>query len=345
VAGAPTLDSVTRSLALLRHWQAAWLEGQWLGCPADRWLANETWDDVVTWVNEKKSHFESDLGLYIRYALDIGLDRFGQGYGQYLAVGTGVEPGLGGDGGAGDAGGGDAGAGDRAASLVTRAGVYADGTYCAFDPDNVTEDVAHSFYQGDDAVHPVNGAYLPIDPDEVTRQGRYSFAKAPRYAVPGRGRRPLEVGPLARRLVAAQTPLAGHHDFDPLIADIFAKKGPSVFLRELARLHEAAVYCRQAVDWLGRIDLAEPFWLGAADVTEGDGYGAAEAAGGAVQHWLALRDGRVANYTVVTPDGWNASPRDGDAVVGPLEKALIGTPVADPEDPVELRLVTRSLGL
>ena len=36
------------------------------------------------------------------------------------------------------------------------------------------------------------------------------------------------------------------------------------------------------------------------------------------------------------PGGWNASPRDANGKPGPYESALIGTPVADPEKPIEI---------
>jgi hydrogenase large subunit len=332
VMGAPTLDSVTRAAALLGQWQTNWLERQWLGCPADRWLANQTWDDVVAWVNETKAQFDSDLGLFIRYALDIGLDKFGAGYGQYLAAGTGFAPELF----------TCPAADDRGAALVTRSGVYAGGTYHEYDPDRVSQDVAHSFYRGEDGVHPINGTEFALDPAEGRAEGKYSFAKAPRYDVPGVGRLPLEAGPLARRIIAAQPKTADHQDFDPVIADIFAKKGPSVFLRVLARVHEAPVYLRQAQRWLQAVDFGEPFFIPPAEPVDAEGYGGTEAPAGALQDWVVLRGGRIANYNTVTPSDWNTSPRDRDAVLGPMEKAFIGTPIADSHDPVELGHVARS---
>ena len=45
---------------------------------------------------------------------------------------------------------------------------------------------------------------------------------------------------------------------------------------------------------------------------------------------------------VVTPTAWNIGPRDGSDVLGPIERALVGSPIVDPEDPVELGHVARS---
>ncbi len=36
------------------------------------------------------------------------------------------------------------------------------------------------------------------------------------------------------------------------------------------------------------------------------------------------------------PSTWNASPRDTHGQPGPYEQALVGTPVADPTQPLEL---------
>jgi [NiFe] hydrogenase large subunit/hydrogenase large subunit len=38
----------------------------------------------------------------------------------------------------------------------------------------------------------------------------------------------------------------------------------------------------------------------------------------------------------VVPSTWNAGPRDASGAPGPYEAALVGTPVADPEQPLEI---------
>lgn len=57
---------------------------------------------------------------------------------------------------------------------------------------------------------------------------------------------------------------------------------------------------------------------------------------------MEVREGRIAAYQVITPTAWNGSPRDSAGVRGPWEEALVGTVIADPDDPVEAGHVVRS---
>lgn len=332
VMGAPTLSDVTRSIAILNHWKDNWLEKQWLGGSIDRWLENKTWEDVLAWVEESDSHRNSDCGLFIRFALEVGLDTYGAGWGNFFAAGTYFDPELYSkptiDG--------------RNAALINRSGIYANGQHHEYDQARVSEDVAYSWYKGGDNVHPFDGEQNVIDPLDGAKQGKYSFAKAPRYDVEGVGRMPLEVGPLARRVVAGKKQTAAHQDYDPLFTDIMAKKGPSVFTRQLARMHEGPKYFKLVMQWLNDLDLKGSFFMEPVDPMSAKGFGGTEAARGALQDWIVIEDGKIANYNVVTPTAWNLGPRDANDTMGPIEKALVGTPVYDVHDPVELGHVTRS---
>ncbi len=53
-------------------------------------------------------------------------------------------------------------------------------------------------------------------------------------------------------------------------------------------------------------------------------------------HWVHIQDQKIANYQCVVPSTWNCSPRDATGQPGPYEAALIGTPIADPEQPLEI---------
>ena len=175
VMSAPPRTDNTRSIAILDHWRQEWLEGQLLGGSIERYLEVKTWEDLLAWCDENEAQHNSDLAFLLRYAQEIGLDTYGAGYGNYLAMGTFFEPGeyatptIEG----------------RNDALITRSGIFAEGEYSAFDHLRVSEDVSHSYFEGTDALHPWEGRTEPIDPEAGRAQGKYTWAKAPRYDVEG----------------------------------------------------------------------------------------------------------------------------------------------------------------
>jgi len=70
--------------------------------------------------------------------------------------------------------------------------------------------------------------------------------------------------------------------------------------------------------------------------------GLAEALRGAFGHWIGIKNRKISRYQVVTPTNWNASPRDDFGQLGPIEQALIGTPLADLSQPIEVLRVVHS---
>ncbi len=69
---------------------------------------------------------------------------------------------------------------------------------------------------------------------------------------------------------------------------------------------------------------------------EAQGFGYHEAPRGALGHFIRIENQKIANYQAVVPSTWNAGPRDAAGQMGPYESALIGTPIADPEKPLEI---------
>lgn len=329
---APTLSDVTRSIAILDHWKREWLEKQWLGCSVDRWLEIKTWDDMMAWAEENESQRNSDCGLFIRFAIAAGLHKYGGGCGSFLATGTFFKPDMYDhptiDG--------------RNDALITRSGIYDGEGYHDFNHLNVREDTAHSFYRGDKSLHPWQGETDPIDPLEGRKQDKYSWAKSPRYDIPGKGSKPVEVGPLARQVVAGKPNAAAHQDDDPLFRNIVQQQGPSIFARVMARMHEAPKYIKYVRNWLDQIDLHDRFYNKPIEHEQGRGFGSTEAARGSLSDWIVLSNGRIENYQVVTPTAWNIGPRDRTGTHGPMEQSFIGAEIVDPSDPVEMGHVARS---
>ena len=67
-----------------------------------------------------------------------------------------------------------------------------------------------------------------------------------------------------------------------------------------------------------------------------EGVGMSEAPRGALAHWIKIKDKKIENYQLVVPSTWNASPRDHKGQRSAYEEALLGTPVANPEQPLEI---------
>lgn len=61
----------------------------------------------------------------------------------------------------------------------------------------------------------------------------------------------------------------------------------------------------------------------------GIGIGLTEAMRGALGHWCIMKNGKIHRYAIITPTGWNASPRDHLNRPGPYEQAIIDTPITE----------------
>jgi hydrogenase large subunit len=187
----------------------------------------------------------------------------------------------------------------------------------AVDVASITEAVEYSWYQ--DAGAPRNPAQGQTTPQHPKAEA-YSWMKAPRYAA-----KPYEVGPLARLWVNGEY-----------------TNGISVLDRHLARAEESLKIATAMKGWLAELDPSGPVHTEYSVPANGQGVGLAEAPRGALGHWVSISSHEIEHYQVVTPTCWNASPRDEADVLGPLEQALVGTPVADADEPVEVLRVVHS---
>ncbi len=222
------------------------------------------------------------------------------------------------------------------------------------DHTKITEYVTHSWYEykeGDaKAKHPWDGEtdfkYSGPNPpyEFLNTDKKYSWLKAPRYED-----MPMEVGPLSRMLVAYAS---GHQRVKEVVDGVLKKLGVgaealfSTLGRVAARGIETLVTAEMLPVWLDqlaanmkkgefRIHNGQK-WDPATWPGEAKGYGLHEAPRGALGHWVQIKAGKIANYQCVVPSTWNGSPRDAKGQKGPYEAALIGTPVADPNKPVEI---------
>lgn len=74
----------------------------------------------------------------------------------------------------------------------------------------------------------------------------------------------------------------------------------------------------------------------------GSGKGLIDTTRGALGHWLSIMDQKISFYQIITPSGWNLSPRGPNGLRGPVEEALIGTLIEDETNPVEVGRIVRS---
>lgn len=205
----------------------------------------------------------------------------------------------------------------------------------------ITEDVTRAWYEGSAPQHPHEGETIPAK-TPWDADGKYTWVKAPRFEG-----HPLETGPLANVLVGYGT---GHALTRTWTDRVLARIGgsstvqalPSTMGRYVARAIRAAMLSDLAQDQWARLDQL----IAAGDTRtfeppvfpdgEVAGVGWHEAPRGLLSHWVVVKAGRITNYQAVVPTTWNASPRDAAGVRGPYEQALVGTPIADTERPLEV---------
>jgi hydrogenase large subunit len=220
--------------------------------------------------------------------------------------------------------------------------------------DDIEEFVNNSWYDystGDETgKHPWEGEtninYSGPKPpyEHLNVEEKYSFIKTPRWQG-----KPMEVGPLARLLVGyargnkeIQDAVNGAlSHLDVPVDALFSTLG-----RTAARGIETQLVANWTMDFydtlLNNIKNGDErmantdLWKPETWPAEAKGVGFMEAPRGALAHWIKIKDGKTENYQQVVPSTWNASPRDPKGQRSAYESTLIGTPVADPELPLEI---------
>jgi hydrogenase large subunit len=328
---APTLTDITRSWGILEHFRKNWIEPVWLGCSLERYEEIQSYDDFIKWIDEKPEHANSDLGMYWKMGLDVGLDKFGHGVGRYVTWGylphedKYQNPTIEG----------------RNAALWMPSGTYnaEKDVHLLMEQGFCREDMEHAWYEESGAMHPFERVTKPISKNDPDFNGKYSWATSVSHADFGR----LEAGPFARQMVYGGKHGESWQYHDPLILDMYKKMGgASVLLRHFARMHEVKAIYRKIELCLREFKLNDEWYIKPKEKEEGRGWGATEAIRGALCHWIDIKDGKIKNYQIIAPTTWNVGPRNSAGQRGPMEEAFIGTPIKDPSDPVEVGHVARS---
>jgi hydrogenase large subunit len=196
-------------------------------------------------------------------------------------------------------------------------GRYTSGSLGTVDTTQIREYVKYSWY---------TKASGNLSPDlgttamSPTKAGAYSWIKAPRYLG-----LPHETGPLARMWI--------NGDY---------RNGISAMDRIVARVMEAKKVADAMDGWLNQLAAGGSSYTAQAVPAAATGMGLTEAPRGALGHWIQIAGSKISRYQIITPTAWNASPKDDAGVMGPLEQALVGTPVKDLAQPVEVLRVVHS---
>ncbi len=212
------------------------------------------------------------------------------------------------------------------------------------DENKITEEVTHAWYKGSDALHPYDGktepAYTGYDANgNVKGNEKYTWGKAPRY-----DGEPYEVGPLARFIIGYAQ---GHKEIKALVDSTLKATGLPVTAlfstlgRTAARALETKLIADNTERWIG--ELIENIkggdtrtWTRCDVPDQGQGRGMTEVPRGALGHWIKIKNKVIENYQAVVPSTWNSSPRDKAGKRGPYEQSLIGTKLANIEQPLEI---------
>jgi hydrogenase large subunit len=224
----------------------------------------------------------------------------------------------------------------------------------ARDTQEIKEYIAHSWYSYDggdkEGIHPWSGEtnlnYTGPKPPFETLEGfeKYSFLKTPRWK-----EQAMEVGPLSRLIVAYAS---GRPDVKELVGSTLGKLNVPVdaLFSTLGRTAARALDAALAMGWLKeyfdelmeRVKIHEvstfngTMWEPKSWPSDAEGVGLTEAPRGALAHYIKIHNGAIANYQLVVPTTWNGSPRDAKGQRSSFEQALIGTPVAKLDEPLEI---------
>jgi hydrogenase large subunit len=222
------------------------------------------------------------------------------------------------------------------------------------DAEEIKEYIAHSWYtysKGDAVgLHPWAGEtelnYTGPKPpyQQLDVSGKYSWLKTPRWK-----EHPMEVGPLARLLVGYAR---GRTDIKEVVDEALGRLNVPVaaLFSTLGRTAARGLETRLVARWMkefydqlianirsGKTRTFTPErWEPSTWPASAEGVGLSEAPRGALAHWIKIKDGKIDNYQLVVPSTWNASPRDAKGQQSSYEAALVGTPVANLEQPLEI---------
>lgn len=289
--------------------------------------------EIRDWVNSTMLPDTKIIASFYPEALG-----FGRGCGRYVAWGVFQRPDF-----------------EMANRYLPSGVVYTNGELRLEDVDEaaIKEYVGHSWYVGDSNLNPREGVTDPLYTEYYvagteheenghmigTVNDRYSWSKGPSY-----NGECMEAGPFSRVLAAylrgGEKNAFIKNSLDQLMADLglTLPQLQSTLGRVAGRQVECAYIAQLMVDWVDELIAAikegDSEYFRAPEHLTGSGTGFWEAPRGALYHTEHVDNGRITGYQIIIPTTWNIAPRNAEGVRGPMEQALIGTPVDNVDAPI-----------
>ncbi|WP_102692217.1 nickel-dependent hydrogenase large subunit [Rummeliibacillus pycnus] len=186
-----------------------------------------------------------------------------------------------------------------------------------FDETNIQEKIDYSWFKAPENTYKPD-SIVPV-PD-MDKKEAYSWVKAPRY-----NHLPFEVGPLARLILCGAYPNRVSAMDRTIARALETKKITEIISTLLKQI-------------IPDVDVQQKYEI----PESASGKGLVDTTRGALGHWLKIKDKKISFYQIITPSTWDFSTRDENGNRGVAEEALVGTPIQNPDQPVEIGRILRS---
>mgnify|MGYP005984035619 CR=1 FL=1 len=149
---------------------------------------------------------------------------------------------------------------------------------------------------------------------DTTSEDKHTWSKSVLYQ-----NKFYETGPLSRAMVSN----------NKFIKNIYKEYKDSVYTRVLARVNEIALLLNETKKLISQVDISQESYIqpkiDLKSLTNVYGESSIEATRGSLYHKLAINEGKIFTYNIITPTVWNLGPKYSDQL-GIAQNAIIGSP-------------------
>lgn len=191
--------------------------------------------------------------------------------------------------------------GEKNDTSLLKSGVLADNQLTKPRLDLIQEDISHAWFER---------AKLTAESNPTPHKtSAYTWTKAVLYQ-----NKHFEGGPLARMIIN------GHY-----------QGGTSTMDRIIARSIETLLITNLMETWLKKLCPSNPPINQKSQIVTDQAIAVTDAMRGPLLHSALIKNEQIAMYDIITPTGWNFSPKDEHGNLGPAEIALVGTHLPSPD--------------